>query len=292
MTQLSPALALATQTNPADLITADSVNRQTRNSGGLVDIVTAFAGKDEITDSSSATITCIANSTIRVNAWRATAQTIQLPAWSANHPPILIRTNNYAVKTIQRAGSDTINNPWNYSTAPVGTTYNLYLPGETVRLTPNKLVNFWEVEPVETPINQYRCEAYLLADQALGTATFDRINLNTEVYDFGSFYDNVTNFRATPLIPGLYGVWGSYTIRSATSTDVQGSWRKNTTRVKVIGQESLTGAQTSQQSGNFVISMNGTTDYIDMRAFCGTASGVAFGGADVNLMGVRLISRT
>ena len=42
MTQLSPALALATATNPSDLITADSVNSQTRNAGGLVDIVTAF----------------------------------------------------------------------------------------------------------------------------------------------------------------------------------------------------------------------------------------------------------
>jgi len=151
MTQLSPALALATQTNPADLITADSVNRQTRNSGGLVDIVTAFAGKDEITDSSSATITCIANSTIRVNAWRATAQTIQLPAWSANHPPILITTNNYAVKTIQRAGTDTINDPWNYSTAPVNTTYTLRLPGQTVWVIPNKLVNFWDIKIVNFP---------------------------------------------------------------------------------------------------------------------------------------------
>jgi hypothetical protein len=292
MSQLSPALALATPASPGDLITWDSVGRQTRNSGGLVDIVTAFAGKDEITDSSSATITCIANSTIRVNAWRATAQAIQLPAWSPNHPPILIRTNNYAVKTIQRNGTDTINNPWNYSAAPTGTTYNLYLPGETVRLVPNKLVNFWEVEPVQTPVNLYRCEASLSADQNLGTSTFDRINLNTEVYDFGSFYDNVTNFRATPLIPGLYGVWGSYTIRNATTTEVQGSWRKNTTRVKVIGQENLTGVQTSQQSGSFEILMNGTTDYIEMRAYCGTASGIAFGGAsDINTMGVRLISR-
>jgi hypothetical protein len=278
-----------------EAVNATVTNRIVNSSGGVNDTLLQVSGyRDVLTGNSNQTVT--ANYDVCYYCNNTTNITITLPPASTQLVNKNIRIikigNNTATVTVQRQAlsSDVIGNPYSLISVPVDTSFVIYLPNESYEW--NASGNVWYALNYSLPVSQYRCEAYLSADQNLGTGTFDRINLNTEVYDFGSFYDNVTNFRATPLIPGLYGVWGSYAIRNATATDVQGSWRKNTTRVKVIGQENLTGVQTSQQSGSFEILMNGTTDYIEMRAYCGTASGIAFGGAsDINTMGVRLISR-
>lgn len=122
--------------------------------------------------------------------------------------------------------------------------------------------------------------AYLSANQAISASTETRINCDTESWDSHNYYDNSTNYRFTPLRAGRY-LLVAHVIYS-TGADVprvEIRFRKNGT---VIASPALTGRANSAQDlaiGNsIIVSLNGSTDYVDLAGFS-LAAGNMLGGS-------------
>ena len=57
-------------------------------------------------------------------------------------------------------------------------------------------------------VNTPAFEARLSSGHAVATGTWTKINVNTEVYDTDSTYDNSSNYRWTPGVAGKYVIYG------------------------------------------------------------------------------------
>lgn len=105
--------------------------------------------------------------------------------------------------------------------------------------------------------------ASLSANQAISNNTATKINLNTELADSNSWYDNVTNFRFTPQLAGKYKVTGSFAITATTITEVDIYIYKNGAIYSRQFSASSTVSALSLDIGN-IVSFNGSTDYVEL----------------------------
>lgn len=113
--------------------------------------------------------------------------------------------------------------------------------------------------------------ATLSADQSISDNTLTKVQFNTEVFDTNSNYDNATNYRFTPTIAGKYFVYATVYIESNLNTNYNRGYaliQKNGTTTLVQNmqdsRDNPTGAYSS--SPMIVVSMNGTTDYLEVKA--------------------------
>ena len=124
--------------------------------------------------------------------------------------------------------------------------------------------------------------------QTLSSATFVKLQINTEVVDSASAYDNTTNYRFTPLSAGKYYIFGQMTTDS--STDM----------ARVMSAIYLNGSQISQ-SNSFnddssssytatIVDMNGTTDYVELFGFLTSGGNTDLQGRSTFFGGFKLIS--
>jgi hypothetical protein len=112
--------------------------------------------------------------------------------------------------------------------------------------------------------------AYLSANQTpITTATFTKIQCNTEEFDTASAYDNATNYRFTPQVAGYYQVSGSLNITSGTNNqEVLVTVYKN-------GSAAKWGSYITRLASNFdlgttvsaLIYLNGSTDYVELYGY-------------------------
>ncbi len=127
------------------------------------------------------------------------------------------------------------------------------------------------------------------------TSTFVKVQYASEVVDKGSYYDNATNFRYTPLIAGTYCIYANAVFNNNITAGVtciiaiykNGSIYSQSTFGPVTG--------TSYASASHVtgVSLNGSTDYIE--AFIYHEAGVdktVLGGQQYNFLGGFLMERT
>lgn len=106
-----------------------------------------------------------------------------------------------------------------------------------------------------------------VSSQTITANTWTKVQLNTVVFDTGSCFDNVTNFRWTPNVAGYYHVDCSAVITSSTTlTAVEVAVYKNGA-IELAGtyHPGVTTQGTSQ--GSKLIYMNGTTDYLELWAY-------------------------
>jgi hypothetical protein len=113
--------------------------------------------------------------------------------------------------------------------------------------------------------------ATLSADQSISDNTLTKVQFNTEVFDTNSNYDNATNYRFTPTIAGKYFVYATVYIESNSNSNYNRGYaliQKNGTTTLVQNmqdsRDNPTGAYSS--SPMIVVSMNGTTDYLEVKA--------------------------
>jgi len=66
--------------------------------------------------------------------------------------------------------------------------------------------------------------AYLSTNQTISTGTDTKVQFNTKTFDTANAYDNVTNYRFTPLVAGYYEV--TVSVRDQTGASV-GTIRAN-----------------------------------------------------------------
>ena len=109
--------------------------------------------------------------------------------------------------------------------------------------------------------------AYPSASQTLTSSTFTKVQINTEEFDTNSNYDNTTNYRFTPTVAGYYQVNGTVNVAAST-----GNTRSIATFYK-NGSEFKRGVDTPNNTGtgavtvSCIVSMNGTTDYIELYGY-------------------------
>jgi hypothetical protein len=130
-------------------------------------------------------------------------------------------------------------------------------------------------------------EAYLSSDQNIADDTFTKININTEVFDEGGYYDNSTNYRYTPLVAGKYFVYFSVCalVSTASTLNTNGAIYKNGSASNgsnlIFNSNQYGGSVMTTQ----IIDFNGSSDYIEFYLKVDVSSGTP--RADANFNGLR-----
>ena len=101
--------------------------------------------------------------------------------------------------------------------------------------------------------------AYQSSAQALTAFAFTKIQFQTKEFDTSNAFDNATNYRFTPLVAGYYSV--NAAIYAGTASQLILQIYKNGSNFKQIFWTATT-AQVA--SGNALIFMNGSTDYLEI----------------------------
>jgi hypothetical protein len=119
------------------------------------------------------------------------------------------------------------------------------------------------------------------ANQTITTATWTKLNLNTEEFDTNSCYDASTNYRFTPTVAGYYQINGKVVydpIEAGKITIV--SIYKNGSRYKDGSRNTNsvggTGAASMTSS---IVYFNGTTDYVELYAYNSNTTSASTVGA-------------
>ena len=106
--------------------------------------------------------------------------------------------------------------------------------------------------------------AYPSGTQTITSGVYTKVAANTEEFDTNSNYDNVTNYRFTPTVAGYYQVNGAVSPNgTASSSCVIGIYKNGS--VAKYGPY----AQATNPNGvvSCIISMNGSTDYLEMYVY-------------------------
>lgn len=106
--------------------------------------------------------------------------------------------------------------------------------------------------------------AYAGSVQSVATATYTKVQLNTEVIDLSGTFDNVTNYRHTPTVAGNYLYFSSVAVNTASDQNqITNAFYKNGS---LISQNPvrIAAAYSPYISYSAIIPMNGTTDYVEL----------------------------
>ncbi len=120
--------------------------------------------------------------------------------------------------------------------------------------------------------------AYLSSAQSISDATWTKIQFNTEVLDTDNAYDNSSNYRFTPQTAGKYLV-NCYTApNTGTNTDILRHYQsiyKNGSQAQLRNLDTRDGGgfRVLGISSSYIISMNGSSDYIEIFAYADSNSG-------------------
>ena len=106
--------------------------------------------------------------------------------------------------------------------------------------------------------------AYASSTQTVTSGSDTKVQCNTKEFDTSSAYDNVTNYRFTPLVAGYYQV--SCEILATTTTTLTRTWVqiwKNGALFKAGNDMPTAVAGFSRATGSALIYLNGSTDYLE-----------------------------
>lgn len=121
--------------------------------------------------------------------------------------------------------------------------------------------------------------AYLSgATQSVTGGTPTKIQANTVVADNKSWYDNSTNFRYTPLQAGKYRFNVQAQGDGTAATQTQSFIYKNGSLYAQSGLISITTIGFGATSTSIIISMNGSTDFVEAFATVNCSSSCVFDG--------------
>jgi hypothetical protein len=123
----------------------------------------------------------------------------------------------------------------------------------------------------------------LAGNQSLGTNTWTKVGFETETFDLGGVYDNVTNYRYTPTIAGYYHLHTQIVFYCASSavTNRICAFYKNGAEVSSNRDDSVPGKTNSNMGLQHedLVYFNGTTDYVEVYGHSVTQNGWANNGS-------------
>ena len=119
--------------------------------------------------------------------------------------------------------------------------------------------------------------------QTFSANTWSKIQFPTKEFDTANCYDNTTNYRFTPNVSGYYQISSSVQFGGTPTTpnSILLAVYKNGAEFKRIFVNSTSYGQGPTISS--LINLNGSTDYVEIYAYVGAASGTAGVNAGVSL---------
>ena len=128
--------------------------------------------------------------------------------------------------------------------------------------------------------------AYLSTTQSITSNQLTKAAIDTEIFDTNSCYDT-TNYRFTPTVAGYYQVNATVRMSATASTITQAAIQvyKNGSSYAVLAVDNVASTvftSTLNRSGGVLISMNGTTDYIELWVSITGTSPQLLGGTSTN----------
>ena len=124
---------------------------------------------------------------------------------------------------------------------------------------------------------------YLAAPQTINASTNTKIQLTAETFDLGSYFDNSVNYRYTPLLAGKYVVHGLVAYSGFTNASVASYIYiyKNGAAIYSMFQDGNAAGSLNGNSLVFaIVSMNGSTDYLELYTSHNDGGAVAISSAD------------
>lgn len=109
--------------------------------------------------------------------------------------------------------------------------------------------------------------AYQSTLQSLTAATYTKISFQTEEFDTDNCFDSTTNYRFTPTVAGYYQLNAAFAL-SGASSEAYIQIRKNGTNFKAGNDIGGTAYGVTVAA---IISLNGSTDYVEVFGYSGTA---------------------
>lgn len=107
--------------------------------------------------------------------------------------------------------------------------------------------------------------------QTISAAVITKLQLSVENFDTGSYYDNATNFRYTPLIAGKYLFTLYFDANTTGASSIIGYIYQN--GASVANQFSYyVGVGDLSVSVSTILAMNGSTDYVEFFGFIGAGT--------------------
>ena len=102
------------------------------------------------------------------------------------------------------------------------------------------------------------------SNQSFSSATWTKVQLNSEEFDTNNCFDSTTNYRFTPTVAGYYQFSGAIAFSGTVGRTLVSFW-KNGAEYKT-GIDLSTGVTKLNTSA--LIYCNGTTDYIELYGYC------------------------
>jgi antitoxin component YwqK of YwqJK toxin-antitoxin module len=115
--------------------------------------------------------------------------------------------------------------------------------------------------------------AYRSTSQSFTVNTWTRLNCDIKEFDTNSNYDNTTNYRFQPTVPGYYQMSTAVGFNGLSGAGFVGFY-KNGSVAKVANFYMNNGQGTSCSA---LIYLNGSTDYVEAYFYCSAATSVAGG---------------
>ena len=114
-------------------------------------------------------------------------------------------------------------------------------------------------------------------DQSFSASTWTKAAFQTEFFDLGSCYDNATNYRFTPTTAGIYLLTFIIEISSGAGQSLVQIYKNGSTYTTPVNVVLSTLAF---ESGALTVSMNGSTDYLELYVYAtGSSPKIPFGAA-------------
>ncbi len=144
--------------------------------------------------------------------------------------------------------------------------------------TARTTLDVYSKSETDTKLDNPAFSAYINADQTITSSTYTKVNFDTEEFDIGSCYDT-TNKRWTPNKAGYYNVGGfinNFLSITGFSLSILTLY-KNGVGIKQLSD--TRGSVTGTNSGNYLVYMNGTTDYVELYAYITATTPTIDGGS-------------
>ena len=141
------------------------------------------------------------------------------------------------------------------------------------------------VQPSSTTTNV--CSVYRNTAQSINTGVFNRVQLNTSLFDTGSYFDIVTNYRFLPTIAGYYNIYGNVAIgTSGAGQRIVSIYKNGSEYRKLSVTPGITGTSATL-GGSALVSFNGSSDYVELWAFQDSTATQTINAANFDAFFVR-----
>jgi len=115
--------------------------------------------------------------------------------------------------------------------------------------------------------------AYLASNQTPSNATYTKVQINTVTFDTASCF-NTSTYRFTPTVAGYYQIQAASRLSGTTPTTYVWAIYKNGSGINELNVTSTITYEAREIST--LLSMNGTTDYVEFYCYINAASAQTF----------------